>query len=389
MDPQKVFQEVIKYMEPTAKNNEQTLSLDLPHELPTVMADDDRVRQILLNLIGNAIKYSPTKGAIKLSAIRRNESLVISVEDTGRGISEEEQTGLFQPYYRIEAKESMSGLGLGLALSKKLVELQNGKIWVHSRKGVGSVFSFSLPIFEDQNTDEGIKFWRDFVKILVIEDDQQIVEAITLAFQIRWPEAKLIPTQKGARGAELVENENPDIVILDLGLPDINGYDVLKQISEFSDVPILILTARTEESDIVKGLEWGADDYMIKPFRQLELLSRIKALTRRRASSDNETPMAVGSLVFKPSTGQLTYKNKEINLTPTEGRLLHHMMRNAGLVVTHSSLADSVWGEDYPGAIDSLKVYIRRLREKLETNPQSPQLILTKPGVGYLMAKQG
>jgi two-component system KDP operon response regulator KdpE len=185
----------------------------------------------------------------------------------------------------------------------------------------------------------------------------------------------------------LVENEKPDIVILDLGLPDINGYDVLKQIRMFSDIPVLILTARTEESDIVKGLEWGADDYMIKPFRQLELLSRIKALTRRRSNADNETPLAVGPLNFNPSTGQLNYNDKEISLTPTEGRILHHLMRNAGQVVTHSSLADAVWGEDYPGAVDSLKVYIRRLREKLETEPQQPQLILTKAGIGYLMIK--
>jgi two-component system, OmpR family, response regulator VicR len=227
------------------------------------------------------------------------------------------------------------------------------------------------------------------MKILVIEDDQQIVEAITLAFQIRWPEAKLISTQQGEKGIELVENEKPDIVILDLGLPDINGYDVLKQIRMFSDIPVLILTARTEESDIVKGLEWGADDYMIKPFRQLELLSRIKALTRRRNSADNEAPISVGQLNFNPSTGQLNINNKEISLTPTEGRILNHLMRNAGQVVTHSSLADAVWGEDYPGAVDSLKVYIRRLREKLEVEPQQPQLILTKAGIGYIMVKPG
>lgn len=225
------------------------------------------------------------------------------------------------------------------------------------------------------------------MKILIIEDDQQIVEAITLAFQIRWPEARLISTQQGEKGIDLVESEKPDIVILDLGLPDINGYDVLKQIRTFSDIPILILTARTEESDIVKGLEWGADDYMIKPFRQLELLSRIRALTRRRSNADVETPLVIGKINFNPSTGQLIYKDKEISLTPTEGRILHHLMRNAGQVVTHSSLADAVWGEDYPGAVDSLKVYIRRLREKLEVEPQQPQLILTKAGIGYLMVK--
>jgi two-component system, OmpR family, response regulator VicR len=226
------------------------------------------------------------------------------------------------------------------------------------------------------------------MKILIIEDDQQIVEAITLAFQIRWPEAGLVSTQQGEKGVELVETEKPDIVILDLGLPDINGYDVLKQIRMFSDIPILILTARTEESDIVKGLEWGADDYMIKPFRQLELLSRIKALTRRKSNTDTETPLSLGSINFNPATGQLSYNGKEISLTPTEGRILHHLMRNVGQVVTHSSLADAVWGEDYPGAVDSLKVYIRRLREKLEVAPQQPQLILTKAGVGYLMMKQ-
>jgi two-component system, OmpR family, response regulator VicR len=225
------------------------------------------------------------------------------------------------------------------------------------------------------------------MKILIIEDDQQIVEAITLAFQIRWPEAKLVSSQQGEKGIELVENEKPDIVILDLGLPDINGYDVLKQIRLFSDIPILILTARTEESDIVKGLEWGADDYMIKPFRQLELLSRIKALTRRKANTDSDSPLSIGPLNFNPLTGQLVFYKKEISLTPTEGRILHHLMRNAGQVVTHSSLADAVWGEDYPGAVDSLKVYIRRLREKLEIEPQQPQLIITKAGIGYLMVK--
>jgi len=225
------------------------------------------------------------------------------------------------------------------------------------------------------------------MKILVIEDDPQIVEAIALAFQIRWPEAKLVSTHQGEKGIELVETEKPDIVILDLGLPDINGYNVLKQIRLFSDIPILILTARVEESDIVKGLEWGADDYMVKPFRQLELLSRIKALTRRRANIELEAPMALGSLHFNPSTGQLNYNNKEISLTPTETRILQHLLRNAGQVVTHSSLADAVWGEDYPGAIDSLKVYIRRLREKLEIQPQQPQLILTKAGIGYLLVR--
>ncbi|MFC1860183.1 response regulator transcription factor [Chloroflexota bacterium] len=111
------------------------------------------------------------------------------------------------------------------------------------------------------------------MKVLIIEDDPEIVEVISLAFQIRWPEVKLVSTNLGEKGVELVESESPDVVILDLGLPDISGYDVLKEIRAFSTVPILILTVRGEETDVVRGLEWGADDYMVKPFRQLELLS--------------------------------------------------------------------------------------------------------------------
>jgi PAS domain S-box-containing protein len=153
VDPEKLLNEVIKYMEPSAKSSGQSLSIELPEKLPIIMADDDRVRQILFNLITNSIKYSSPGGHIKLSAREEEENLVINIQDTGRGMSEEEQQKLFQPYYRIEGRERLSGLGLGLALSKRLVELQNGRIWVHSQKGAGSTFSFSLPIKTDNQIE--------------------------------------------------------------------------------------------------------------------------------------------------------------------------------------------------------------------------------------------
>ncbi len=225
------------------------------------------------------------------------------------------------------------------------------------------------------------------MKVLIIEDDEGIVETVSLAFQIRWPEAKLVSTNLGERGIELAEVENPDVVILDLGLADMGGFQVLKQIRLFSAVPILILTVRSDEADIIKGLEWGADDYVVKPFRQLELLSRIKALIRRRGPLSEETSLVCGQLSLNPSIGQLFYGEKEISLTRTESCILHHLMRNAGQVVTHSGLAESVWGADYPDAADSLKVYIRRLRKKLEVDPGHPEIIFTKSGVGYLLVK--
>jgi two-component system response regulator VicR len=224
------------------------------------------------------------------------------------------------------------------------------------------------------------------MKVLIIEDDKEIVDAITLAFQIRWPEAKVVSTRLGRKGVELVETESPDIVILDLGLPDVSGFEVLNQTRLFSRVPIIILTVRSDEADVVKGLEWGADDYILKPFRQLELLARVKALIRRQTPSDEESLVA-GQFHLEATSGQLYYEGKEIALTITESRILAHLMRNVGHVVTHSSLAEAVWGNDYPGAADSLKVHIRRLREKIEPNPSQPKFILTKAGVGYFLAR--
>ncbi len=224
------------------------------------------------------------------------------------------------------------------------------------------------------------------MKLLIVEDDEEIVEAISLAFQIRWPEANIVATPYGKKGIELVESEQPDIVILDLGLPDISGFDVLRKIRQFSEVPIIIVTVRADESDIIKGLEWGADDYIIKPFKQLELIARIKAQTWRAGHGGGEEVVS-GPLKLNCLTGQLYAGKREISLTATESRLLGHLMRNAGHVVTHSSIAEAVWGDDYPGAADSLKVHIRRLREKIEADPSHPELIITKPGIGYLFSR--
>ena len=225
------------------------------------------------------------------------------------------------------------------------------------------------------------------MKILIIEDDRAIVEAISLTLQINWPDTILLSAHLGEVGIELLQAENPDAVILDLGLPDISGFEVLKRIRLFSDVPILILTVRSDESDIVKGLEWGADDYVVKPFRQKELLSRIKLITRRRGAIAEGAPLVCGQLQFEPSTGQLFHEGREVNLTRTEVSIINHLMRNVGRVVTHSGLAEAVWGVDYPDAADSLRVHIRRLRTKLESDPSNPKIVLTRAGMGYMLAR--
>lgn len=256
-----------------------------------------------------------------------------------------------------------------------------------SRTGRGATFGFSLPLEVPSRRAKESHKVEKLWKVLIIEDDLEIIDSISLGFQMDWPEAKLISARLGEDGIDMVETEDPEVVILDLGLPDISGFEVLRRIRLFSAVPVIVLTVKSGEADITRGLEWGADDYLTKPFRQKELLARLKVQLRRQTSPDEEAPIVCGSLRLDPSTYQLTYGSREISLTIIEGRIMQHLMRNAGHVATHARLAEAVWGEDYPGALDSLRVYIRYLREKLEANPSSPKLILTKPGIGYLLTK--
>jgi two-component system KDP operon response regulator KdpE len=225
------------------------------------------------------------------------------------------------------------------------------------------------------------------MQILIIEDSPVIVETISLALEIRWPDVKISVTSTGEQGIEMTETESPDVIILDLGLPDISGFDVLKRIRLFSNIPIIILTARQDETDIVKGLEWGADDYMTKPFKQLELLARVQGAIRRYRHL-NEKVLVCGPLRLDPISLKLTLNGNEIRITRTEGLIMGHLMKNAGNVVTYSSLGEAMWGGDFPEASDSIKVHIRHLREKLETNPGKPKLIIIKPGMGYLLTKE-
>jgi two-component system KDP operon response regulator KdpE len=226
------------------------------------------------------------------------------------------------------------------------------------------------------------------MKILIIEDDKAIVELVSLSFQVGWPEVELISSHLGKEGIELVESESPDIVILDLGLPDISGFEVLRGLRRFTTVPIVILTVRSEEADVVKALEWGADEYIIKPFRQLELLARIKSLMRRQYLVDKDMPTVCGPFRFDRSMRRVFYGSREIFLTTTESLILYQLAKNAGQVVSYSNLINAVWGDFYPDAVDALRVYIRHLREKIEKDPGQPQIITTKTGIGYLMPKQ-
>ncbi|MCK4863077.1 MAG: response regulator transcription factor [Dehalococcoidales bacterium] len=224
------------------------------------------------------------------------------------------------------------------------------------------------------------------MKVLVIEDDPGIIEVVSLCFQLRWSGTTVISAANGQKGIELVENESPDVVILDIGLPDMDGYQVLKEIRRFADVPVLMLTVRGEDTDIAKGLELGADDYITKPFSHIELIARVQAVLRRAqglAVTDEERPFTSGKLSVDFNRNEVLISGESIKLTSTERKLLYYLIRNEGRILSHESLLTKVWGDTYVDARDLLRVHIQHLRQKLEDTAESPIIIVTEHGIGY------
>ena len=217
---------------------------------------------------------------------------------------------------------------------------------------------------------------------LIIEDNEDIVQTVSLAFRIRWPSINIVSTTSGEKGIQKVEDSNPSFIILDLGLPDINGFEVIREIRRFSKVPIIVLTVRDTETDIVHALEFGADDYVVKPFRQLELTSRVNAQLRH-ADNDEEI-IHQGNYSLNLNERILSIGKKDINLTRIETIVLETLFSRSGHVVTHTILAQQIWGDTHPNTVKNVRIHIKRLRTKLDTEFGLASLISTKPGIGYI-----
>ncbi|UCG54016.1 MAG: response regulator transcription factor [Dehalococcoidia bacterium] len=219
---------------------------------------------------------------------------------------------------------------------------------------------------------------------ILVEDDTEIIEFISLALDLGWPDAEITAVNRGKEAIDLISNKPPDVVLLDLGLPDISGFEVLKEIRLFSNIPVIIITVADSEESIVKGLNLGADEYIVKPFGQLELLARIKAVLRIK-TNQYLAPVALGPLKYYPESCKLKCGSKDIHLTRTESLIMHELLANKGKVVTYAQLADIIWGDYYPNAPEAIRVYIRRLRSKIETEPGCSGLITSKSGLGYIL----
>jgi len=224
------------------------------------------------------------------------------------------------------------------------------------------------------------------LRVIVVDDSPEIIEVVTLCFQLRWSDAELKSASTGNAGLELIEAENPDIVILDIGLPDMGGFEVLREIRRFSQVPVIMLTVRGEDTDVARGLEMGADDYITKPFSHIELVARVQAVLRRVRGtpvSEEERPFISGKMYVDFTNNEVKVNRKQVKLTSTELRLLYLLLRNEGRLVTHEGLLNKVWGESYVDARDLLRVHIQHLRQKLGDSTESPSIIVTEHGMGY------
>jgi two-component system, OmpR family, response regulator MprA len=218
-------------------------------------------------------------------------------------------------------------------------------------------------------------------RVLVIEDDTEITDALRRSLRHEGYEVRT--AGDGIEALDAAAEFVPDLVVLDLGLPRLDGVEVCRQLRADGDVPILILTARTETDDRVTGLDSGADDYLVKPFERQEFLARIRALLRRRPPRGSAS-LAVGDLKLNPDTREVLRGDREIELTNREFELLEHLMRNERLVVSRERLLDEVWGYDPMAATNTIDVFISNLRRKLEAAGE-PRLLHTKRGAGYVL----
>ena len=372
-----------------------SVEVDLAPDLPRVGADRQRLVQVLNNLFSNASKYSPDWSAIGVSASVQDVYVAISVSDEGRGVSAEGLPHLFRKFSRIDSDDldqHIGGEGLGLAISKGIVEAHGGRIWAESEgPGLGTRFTFTIPVaYEAANGSAPGPgpMARGRARVLAVDDEPQMLRLVrnTLSDAGYTP----IVTGDPDEALRLIKVEKPDLILLDLMLPGTDGIELMKPIFQITDAPVIFLSGRDGERDVVRAFEAGADDYIVKPFSPTELAARIEAVLRRRAASDRSRthePYALGDLTINYAERRVTVAGCPVQLTATEYKLLFELSVNAGQVLTQDQLLRRVWGPDYSGESRILRTFVKKLRRKLRDDANSPRYIFTEPRVGYRMAK--
>ena len=370
-----------------------TVHIDLPPDLPRVMADRERIVQVLNNLFSNAARHSPGSAPIQVEAARDGSHVAVSVRNEGHGISQEKLRQLFRKHVAIAGSDGSRGTsGLGLVICKGLVEAHGGRIRAESAGlGQGASFIFTLPVIETEDADAAAPQHRAHsrqqadergrTRVLVVDDDPNTLRYVRSALS----EAgyNVLVTAKPAEIPDLIRSERPRLVLLDLVLPGSDGIELMTELPELADLPVIFISGYGRDETIARAFESGAADYIVKPFSPTELIARVGAALRNRASTE---PFVLGALAIDYELRQVTVDGQSVTLTATEYELLRTLSVSAGRVVTSKSLLRQIWGVHDTDDTERVRSFVRNLRAKLGDDAANPAWIFNERGVGYRMA---
>ncbi len=359
--------------------------VDLPVDLPRAMADRRRVVQVLNNLLANAARHAPESSSIRVSAVREDALVAVSIADEGRGIAPELLSHIFDKHAGATA-----GYGLGLAICKGLVEAHGGRIRAESDgPGRGTTVTFTLPVAGEPGAEAATepppgRQPAEKKRILVVDDDPRMLRSVrdTLAG------AGYAPLVTGEPGdlAQIIRSEKPRLVLLDLVLPGQNSIELMESVPELSDLPVIFISGYGRDETVAAALEAGATDYIVKPFSPTELVARVRAALRRHEAPE---PFTLGALAIDYDRRRVTVEDEPVTLTATEFELLRVLALNAGRVLTYDTLLRRVWGSRNGADANLVRIFVRNLRLKLGDDAASPTYIFNQRGVGYRMVGPG
>ena len=371
--------------------------MDLPPELPRVMADRQRIVQVLNNLLSNAARHSPESSPIRISATVDGVHVAIAVSDQGRGVSQEQLPQLFRKQAGLAGggrERGAGGYGLGLAICKGLVEAHGGRIRADSAGvGQGTRITFTIPVLEDSggstaaglaSSDPQGEGRKQETSILVVDDDPHMLHYAREALVT----AGYVPVLTGdpLEVADLVRTHKPELVLLDLVLPETDGIELMQRIPALEDRPVIFISGYGRDEMIAKALELGAADYIVKPFSPTELTARVRAALRRRTGAE---PFVLGDLAIHYEQRRVSVAGRAVQLTATEFELLRVLSANAGRVLTYDSLLRQVWAARESANAMLVRAVVKRVRKKLKDQATRPAYIFTERGVGYRMPRPG
>ena len=360
--------------------------IDLPAGLPRTMADRRRIVQVLNNLFANAARHAPEPSSIRVSAVREDAHVAVSVADEGRRIAPERVAQLFNKHAGA-GERARAAHGLGLAICKGLVEAHGGRIQAESAAvGRGTTVTFTLPIARESGAEAdagpppAAEETGKPTRILVVDDDPRVLRFVRDALA----EAGYAPLVTGEPRelAHIVRTEKPRLVLLDLILPGDDGITLMESVPELTDLPVIFISGYGRDETVARALEAGAADYIVKPFSSTELVARVRAALRRH---EEPQPFVRGELAIDFDRRRVSVGGQPVELTPTEYELLCALALNAGRVVTYDTLLRRVWeGRDGTDA-NLVRIFVRNLRRKLGEDAARPTWIFNERGIGYRM----